>query len=91
MALAFQLSVRLGLCPGQDAERFVRHLKAAGLPSAISDIPGPRPEPDALIAAMGHDKKVKDGKLTFILLKRLGRSFVTSDVPLGAVRDVLSA
>jgi len=91
MALAFQLSVRLGLAPGQDAERFVRHLKAAGLPSAISDIPGPRPAPDALIAAMGHDKKVKDGKLTFILLKGLGRSFVTSDVPLGAVRDVLSA
>src|SRR6185503_2205146 len=46
MALAFQLSVRLGLCPGQDAERFVRHLKAVGLPPAISDIPGLRPEPD---------------------------------------------
>jgi len=91
MALAFQLSVRLGLAPGQDAERFVRHLKAAGLPSAISDIPGPRPATDDLIAAMGHDKKVKDGKLTFILLKGLGRSFVTSDVPLGAVRDVLNA
>jgi len=91
MALAFQLSVRLGLCPGQDAERFVRHLKAAGLPSAISDIPGPRPAPDTLIAAMAHDKKVKDGKLTFILLKGLGRSFVTRDVPLDAVRDVLNA
>lgn len=91
MALAFQLSVRLGLCPGQDADRFVRHLKAVGLPSAISDIPGPRPASDVLIAAMAHDKKVKDGKLTFILLKGLGRSFVTSDVPLDAVRDVLNA
>lgn len=91
MALAFRLSVRLGLCPGQDADRFVRHLKAVGLPSAISDIPGPRPATDVLIAAMAHDKKVKDGKLTFILLKGLGRSFVTSDVPLDAVRDVLNA
>ncbi|MES2254575.1 MAG: 3-dehydroquinate synthase [Pseudomonadota bacterium] len=91
MALAFRLSVLLGLCPGQDAERFVRHLKAAGLPSAISDIPGPRPAPETLIAAMGHDKKVKDGKLTFILLRGLGRSFVTSDIPLDAVKDVLSA
>ncbi len=27
MALAFRLSVQLGLCPGQDAERFVRHLQ----------------------------------------------------------------
>ncbi len=91
MTLAFRLSVRLGLCPGQDAERFARHLESAGLPSAISDIPGPRPAFEALIAAMGHDKKVKDGKLTFILLHGLGQAFVTSDVPLEAVKDVLSA
>jgi 3-dehydroquinate synthase len=90
-ALAFRLSVRLELCSGQDAERFTRHLKAVGLPSAISDIPGPRPTPETLVAAMGHDKKVKDGKLTFILLRGLGRAFVTSEVPLDAVKDVLSA
>jgi 3-dehydroquinate synthase len=90
-ALAFQLSVRLELCPGQDAERFTRHLKALALPSAISDIPGLRPTPEALIAAMGHDKKVQDGKRTFILLHGLGRAFVTSDVPLDALKDVLSA
>jgi 3-dehydroquinate synthase len=90
MALAFRLSVALGLCPGQDAERFVRHLRAAGLPSAIADIPGTRPQADALIAAMRHDKKVADGKLTFVLLKRLGQAFVTRDVPLDAVKSVLS-
>jgi 3-dehydroquinate synthase len=89
--LAFRLSVRLGLCPGQDAERFGRHLQSVGLPSAISDIPGPRPTSETLIAAMGHDKKVKDGKLTFILLHRLGEAFVTTEVPLNAVKDVLSA
>ena len=38
---------------------------------------------------MAHDKKVADGKLTFILLKRLGEAFVTSDVPLDAVKEVL--
>ena len=90
-ALAFLLSVRLGLCSGQDADRFIRHLKSVGLPSAIADIPGPRPAPEALMAAMGHDKKVKDGKLTFILVKGLGRAFVTREVPLDAVKDVLSA
>jgi 3-dehydroquinate synthetase len=40
---------------------------------------------------MGHDKKVKDGKLTFILVRGLGRAFVTSDVSLDAVKDVLNA
>ncbi|HEX4270515.1 MAG TPA: 3-dehydroquinate synthase, partial [Rhizomicrobium sp.] len=90
-ALAFQLSVRLGLCSGQDGERFVRHLKAVGLPSAISDIVGTRPTAVELIRHMAHDKKVTDGKLTFILLRGLGQAFVTRDVPLDAVRDVLSA
>jgi len=90
MALAFQLSVKLGLCPGQDAERFVRHLKAAGLPSAIADIPGARPGAGELIRHMAHDKKVTDGKLTFILVHGLGRAFVTRDVPLEAVKSVLT-
>ena len=91
MALAFQLSARLGHCSAQDAERFRRHLQSVGLPTAISDIPGPRPTPEALIAAMGHDKKVKGGRLTFILLHGLGEAFVTTDVPPDAVKDVLSA
>jgi 3-dehydroquinate synthase len=89
LALAFRLSARLGLAPEADAERLVRHLKAAGLPSAISDIPGPRPGADSLIAHMAHDKKVMDGKLTFILAHGLGQAFVTREVPLEAVRDVL--
>ena len=91
MALAFRLSARLGLCPGRDAERFERHLKAVGLPSAISDIPGSRPDAETLLAAMGHDKKVKNGRLVFILARGLGEAFITSDVPLAAVKDVLSA
>ncbi len=90
MALAFRLSVHLGLAPGQDAERFTRHLKAMGLPAAIGDIPGARPSVGELIRAMAHDKKVTDGKLTFILLKRLGEAFVTRDVPLEAVKLVLT-
>ena len=90
MALAFRLSVKLGLAPGQDAERFTRHLKSVGLPVAISDIPGARPSVGELIRAMAHDKKVTDGKLTFILLKGLGQAFVTRDVPLEAVKEVLA-
>ena len=90
MALAAKLSARLGLMPAADAERLARHLKLAGLPAAISDIPGPRPGVDALIAAMAHDKKVADGKINFILLKGLGKAFVTNDVPLDALRDVLA-
>ncbi len=91
MALAFRLSVQMDLCPAEDAERLVRHLKLVGLPSAIADIPGPRPAPEALIAAMGHDKKAKHGRLTFILARGLGRAFVTTEVPMDRLDIVLSA
>lgn len=88
-ALAFRLSVKLGLCPPDDARRVEAHLKAVGLPSAISGIPGERPTPDVLLAAMAHDKKIKDGKLIFVLARGIGQAFVTGDVPVEAVRDVL--
>ena len=91
MALAFQLSVELGLCDGQDAERFVRHLKAVGLPATLDAIPGARPITEELLAHMAHDKKVKDGRMTFVLVRGIGRAFVTNDVPLDRVRKVLSA
>jgi len=90
MALAFQLSVKLGLCPGQDLQRFIRHLEAVGLPAAVSDIAGTRPSAGELIRHMAHDKKVSDGRLTFILLRGLGQAFVTRDVPLEAVKSVLT-
>ncbi|MDE2134143.1 MAG: 3-dehydroquinate synthase [Alphaproteobacteria bacterium] len=90
MALAFRLSVKLGLCPSQDAERFTRHLKTVGLPIEIANIPGPHPGVDALLQHMAHDKKVKNGKLIFVLLHGIGQGFVTTDIPSEAVRNVLA-
>jgi 3-dehydroquinate synthetase len=62
-----------------------------GLPSAIADIAGARPGAEELIAHMAHDKKVSEGRLTFVLLKGLGQAFVTRDVPVAALKDVLMA
>ena len=80
MALAFDLSVRLGLCPGQDAVRVRKHLERAGLPSRLSDVPGKLPDADELLELMGQDKKVVNGKLTFILARGIGEAFITRDV-----------
>ena len=89
MALAFDLSVRLGLCPGQDAERVRQHLARAGLPSRLSDVPGTLPDADGLISLMGQDKKVVDGKLTFILARGIGEAFITRDVDIATLRSLL--
>jgi 3-dehydroquinate synthase len=40
---------------------------------------------------MAHDKKVAEGRLTFILARGIGRSFITKDVPAEAVHDILAA
>jgi 3-dehydroquinate synthase len=89
MVLAFRLSVALKYCPRQDLERVQNHLSAVGLPTAIEAIPGDRPTVKALLAHMAHDKKVKDGRLVFVLTRGIGRAFVSSDVPIDEVRALL--
>ncbi|MGB5950445.1 MAG: 3-dehydroquinate synthase [Parvibaculum sp.] len=89
MALAFDLSARLGLCSGQDVIRVRRHLEKAGLPKSLADVPGALPDADELISLMGQDKKVVDGKLTFILARGIGEAFITRDVDPAALRTLL--
>ena len=96
MVLAFQLSERLAICPAGTSERVAAHLKAAGLPTRIADIPAGEGagssgfEPDELIRLMGQDKKVKDGRMTFVLARDIGQAFLTQDVDLAEVRGLLS-
>ena len=80
MAQAFRLSVRLGLCPQAEADRLIAHLEAVGLPTSAQSVHGADFEVDDLIRRMGADKKVKDGKLTFILARGIGESFITQEV-----------
>ena len=88
-ALAFELSQRLGLCSQEAPSRVRAHLRALGLKTDLSDIPGDLPEPEALLRLMGQDKKVLDGKLRFILARGIGQAFVAEDVPNSAVLDLL--
>lgn len=90
MALAFAFSERCGLCPPQDAERVVRHLAAVGLPTRIAEIAGERPDAEHLIELIGQDKKVKRGRLTFILARGIGKSFVAPDIDVSEVREFLT-
>jgi 3-dehydroquinate synthase len=89
LVLAFRLSAQLGLAPPAESERLEKHLRSVSLPTSLGDVRGERPDADALLAHMMHDKKAEGGKLTFVLVRGLGRAFTTSDVPLDAVRTVL--
>ncbi|RCW88767.1 3-dehydroquinate synthase [Paracoccus lutimaris] len=89
-ALAFELSAKMGLCSQEAPSRVAAHFAAMGMPSRISDIPGDLPDDEALIALMGQDKKVQDGKLRFILARGIGRAFVTDAVDPAVLRQVLA-
>ncbi len=88
--LAFRFSEAQGLCPKGTAARVSRHFKDVGLPTRINDIPGGRADADELMGLMAQDKKVRQGRLTFILARAIGEAFITRDIDPGAVRDFLA-
>jgi 3-dehydroquinate synthase len=93
MVLASELSAELGMISPADAARVSTHLAAVGLPTRLQDIAGFAQEgignADSLMALMAQDKKVKRGRLTFILLKGLGQAVITPDVEPSAVHAFL--
>ncbi len=90
MVLAHQFSARLNLASPDDAARVAAHLQAVGLPVSMRDISGLLPPVEMLMDAIAQDKKVKGGKLTFILTHGIGQSFVADDVPASEVFSFLT-
>jgi 3-dehydroquinate synthase len=88
--LAFEFSARKGLIGQADAARARAHLAAVGLPTYLKDVPGGVPGIDALMDLIAQDKKVKRGKLTFILVRGIGQAFVENDVSAVEVRAFLT-
>jgi 3-dehydroquinate synthase len=92
MAMAFDLSAALGLCPAEDATRVRRHLAAVGLPVRLRTIGGDNSrswDAGKLIEHMRGDKKAEAGRLTFILARGIGKTFVSRDVKEAQLRGVL--
>jgi 3-dehydroquinate synthase len=90
MVQAFGFSEYLGYCGAGTAKHVAAHLKRAGLPTHRSDISGSLPPNDELIELMRQDKKAVAGKLTFILAKSIGESFIAKNVDEIAVLEFLN-
>jgi len=90
MGLAFRLSEQLGLCAAGTAARVDRHLAEVGLPTRINEIPGTKADAGELLALMGQDKKVRSGRLTFIMARGIGQAFVTRDIEPDTVKAFLA-
>lgn len=80
MAWATRLSARLGLLEQGQAERGLRLLQDCGLEVRIPQ----GLDPDALLDAMGRDKKNRAGQLRLVLLRGLGGAELLEAAAVGA-------
>jgi 3-dehydroquinate synthase len=84
MLAAARISSRMGILGEDEVARLAGIIKKAGLPTEIPDLPI-----EDIIAAMKHDKKVRQGKITFVLLKTIGHAIISDDVSPSIVEEVL--
>jgi 3-dehydroquinate synthase len=84
MVMAFDFSVRLGLCEAQSASRVRQHLARMGLPVSAADLPAGLRQTsglaDRLTRHMAKDKKVRNGRLRLVLVRAIGAAFVAEDI-----------
>jgi 3-dehydroquinate synthase len=86
MAVAIDMSHRLGWLDAAERERAVRVLERFGLPTQPPRIGAHRAR-----ELMELDKKVLDGRIRLVLLRALGAAVVASDYPASVLNDVLEA
>ncbi|MGG7644618.1 3-dehydroquinate synthase [Rhodovulum sp. YNF3179] len=89
-ALAFEFSARLGLCAQEAPSRVRAHLGQMGMLTDIADIPGELPDTAGLIQLMMQDKKVRGGRLRFVLARDIGAAFVAEEVDGDVLQEMLS-
>jgi 3-dehydroquinate synthase len=85
LVLAADVSRRLGLLGGAEAQRVEQAIKLAGLPPRIEGLAA-----DAALQSMRGDKKAEAGAVRYIVLERIGRA-VQRAVPDALVREALVA
>jgi 3-dehydroquinate synthase len=84
MMAAARISSRMGILEESDVVRLEVVIRRAGLPVTIPEL-----DKEKVMEAMQHDKKVRDEKIRFVLLKSIGDAFISDEVDPDLVREVL--
>lgn len=87
MVAAGQLAVQLDLWPATDAQRQDDLIRQTGLPTRIPA----QLDAAAIVDTLQTDKKVKAGKVRFILPTRLGAVTITDQVPTATLTQVIQS
>lgn len=86
MAMAMDLSARIGLATDDDGERVRALLARTGLPPTAAAI-----SPAAMLEAMAMDKKARDGRIRLVVCERIGRVSITTEAPRQAIAAAMSS
>lgn len=86
MAAATHAAVGLGAFPVEQRKRVLAVIEKAGLPTTAPELPV-----DEVIGGMSFDKKVRAGKVRFVLPERIGHVVVRDDVPADVVRGAVES
>ncbi len=91
--LAFDLSVRMGLCPQADMDRVVKHFCDVGLPVCAEDTRASaalQADIETYKKIILRDKKALSGKMVFILVRGIGEAFIHKEIPEEVIDSVIS-
>jgi len=87
MACATRISEKMNLIKKEERERIVNLLKKAGLPT---EWPGRKFGLEEIYPYLEHDKKVKAGKINFVLPVKIGKVVIRNDIPKKIIQKVLN-
>jgi 3-dehydroquinate synthase len=88
--MAFDLSVRLGLCDENDKTRTESHFAKAGLPTHAAQIPSFTVTADKILSLMKKDKKATAESMNFIVVNAIGQVNIMSDIDEAAILQVIN-
>jgi 3-dehydroquinate synthase len=89
MVQAIKFSEQQGHCAKGLSVKVIKHLHRANLPVHANEISGSLPPPKNLLELMRQDKKAIGGKLTLILAKNIGETFIAKNVDDSALLSFL--
>jgi 3-dehydroquinate synthase len=88
MLIAGEISVRLGLLPSSELELLRDAVRLCGRLPRADNL-----DPESIVRALAHDKKLVGGEIRWILLKRIGEAHIVTgrEVTLRLLRTCLRA
>ena len=90
ICMAFRFSYKLGFCVKKDVDQVFNLFNISGLPTSLRDFPNLNIKTSVMLDRFKYDKKTKKNKLTFILNKKIGESFIKNDIDLLTLENFIN-